>query len=410
MIHIFINALAASAGGGLTYVRNVIPQLGARNDARATILLNESLHSELRTSPNIVFVERKTPPGTIARIWFEQRIMGDLVRRSGADILLSAGNFALWNSPVPQILLSRNSLYTSQDFYRDLRSRGDYRLWFDTQLKGMFARWSIQAADIVVAPSKAFADELLAWTGKPIAAIHHGFDREGFIQDRSALPAGIRQKLDSASTALRLLFVSHYNYYRNFETLIRALPFIKRQIKPRPLRLFLTCNLAAGANPGSYRPETAAHLVRALGLTEEVVELGTVPYPSLHQLYEAADIYVTAAYAESFAHPLVEAMSSGLPVVASDLAVHREVCASAALYFQRFSPQQLAERVLDVAASPELARERSRAGVERAASFSWRLHVDRILELANAMISGRTEFEELSHSPGADVEAVRNLH
>ena len=54
-----------------------------------------------------------------------------LIRQSRAEVLISAGNFALRKSPVPQILLSRNALYTSADFFRDLRARRDYRLWLD---------------------------------------------------------------------------------------------------------------------------------------------------------------------------------------------------------------------------------------------------------------------------------------
>lgn len=387
MIHIFMNALAASAGGGLTYVRNVIPHLGTRADVRATVLLNPRLRRELEAPANVVFIEREMPSSAISRAWFEQRTVHQLISRSGAGVLLSAGNFALWNSPVPQILLSRNSLYTSHDFYRDLNARGDYRLWLDTQIKGAFAKWSIQAADLVIAPSKAFAGELHAWAAKPIAAIHHGFDREAFVRDRSALPGNIRQRLDSGGNALRLLFVSHYNYYRNFETLIRALPLIKRQIKPRALRLLLTCILAEGANPGAYRPEAAAQLIRTLGLTDEVIELGTVPYPLLHQLHEAIDFYVTPAYAESFAHPLVEAMSSGLPVVASDLPVHKEICGDAAIYFPRFSSSALAACVCQLATSPALAAQLAERGVKRSEAFSWKLHVERVLSLACDLVS-----------------------
>jgi glycosyltransferase involved in cell wall biosynthesis len=388
--------LAARAGGGLTYVRNVIPQIGARSDVRATVLLPTSLHSEFQHSANVAFVEREAPSSAIQRAWFEQRTLPDLIRRSDADVLLSAGNFALWNSPVPQILLSRNSLYTSQDFYRDLLARGDYRLWLDTRLKATFAKWSIQAADRVVAPSKAFADELQEWTGKRVEAIHHGFDREAFVGDRCALPNALVQCLGSASNPLRLLFVSHYNYYRNFETLIRALPLIKRQIKPRSLRLFLTCKLAAGANPGSYRTDPTSALIRDLKLGDEIVELGAVPYSLLHQIYRAAQIYVTPAYAESFGHPLVESMSSGLPVVASDIAVHREICGSAALYFERFSPEQLAARVMELVDSPGLAGQLSQAGMERSTAFSWKLHVDRVLQLANVLLRE----EHRTTSPG----------
>lgn len=386
MIHLFINALAASAGGGLTYVRNVIPHIAARKDARATVALDPALRRELQaSSSNVAFVEGKKSRSAASRFWFEQRAVRDAIGRSGADVLLSAGNFALWNSPVPQILLSRNSLYTSRDFSSDLRTRGEYRLWMETSLKGALARWSINAAEVVVAPSQAFAAELEEWTGKPIAAVHHGFDRDAFVHDQSPLPAGIQQKLDSCGHALRLLFVSHYNYYRNFETLIRALPIVKQKLRPREVRLLLTCTLAAGANHGDYRPESAAALVRELGLGNEVVELGPVSYNLLHRVYAAAHIYVTPAYAESFAHPLVEAMSSGLPIVASDLPVHREICGPAGVHFHRFSPQELAERVLDVAASPDLATQLARAGIARGAAFSWRGHVDRILSLAQGL-------------------------
>ena len=385
MIHLFVNALAATAGGGLTYVRNVIPQIAARNDAMATVLIDAGLRREFQIPSNIEFLEWEGIPQPALRFWQEQRMVRRLALRSGAGVLLSAGNFAVWNSPLPQLLLSRNSLYTSCDFDRDLCARGETRLWLDTRLKAEFAKWSIHAADRVVAPSQSFADELQRWTGVPISAVHHGFDREIFLRDHSPLPDAVRQKLECAGGALRLLFVSHYNYYRNFETLIRALPSIRRQLAPRPVRLFLTCKLAPGANPGAYRPERAAALVRQLNLSEEVVALGSVPYSLLHHVYRSADIYVTPAYAESFAHPLVEAMSSGLPVVASDLPVHREICGHAGVYFERFSPQELAQRILAVARSSELATQLAQAGIARASAFSWRRHVDQILSLAREL-------------------------
>ena len=128
-------------------------------------------------------------------------------------------------------------------------------------------------------------------------------------------------------------------------------------------------------------------MVRELGLSDKVVQLGAVPYALLHRVYRVADVYVSPAYAESFAHPLVEAMSSALPVVASDLPVHREICGPAALYFDRFSPSELAERVVEVAQSPGLASQLSQAGIERSTAFSWKNHVDRIVALAESLIS-----------------------
>ena len=386
-MRLFMNSLAASAGGGLTYIRNVIPHLAATPDVRVTIALSPRLRQEFPSSSNIEFMELETPPAK--RFWFEQSKLPSLIRQCGADVLLSAGNFALRNSPIPQILLSRNSVYTSSDFYRDLMARGEYRTWLDTRFRAVLAKRSIIWADCTVAPSEAFAAELRRWTGRPVQAIYHGFDRGAFFGDSSPLAPDIEKKLERAQESLRLLFVSHYNYYRNFETLIRALPLLQNLLPNRAVNLFLTCKLSAGENPGDYRPGSAAKLVKDLGVGDMVVELGAVPYRQLHLLYGRADIYVTPAYTETFAHPLVEAMASGVPVVASDLAVHQEICGEAGAYFPRFSPESLAGTVAQVAQSPETLRRMASAGVERAQAFSWKTHVDKILELCRGLIDAQ---------------------
>ncbi len=390
MIRLFINGLAASAGGGLTYLRNVIPHLACRADAATTVLLNPAIRGEFGTLPNISFVETSEGPGTVQRFVREQTALPNLIRLSESQVLISAGNFALWNCPVPQILLSRNSLYTSGDFLRDVRARGDYALWTDTLVKGWLARRSISRADITVAPSEAFARELSEWSGRKVVPVHHGFDPDTFTSDATALPEAAQMQLQQGQDALRLLFVSHYNYYRNFETLFRAIPILRSRLRQKKVKLFLTCRLNSAENPGTYRAESAASLANDLRESHDIVELGTIPYRSLHHLYRACHIYVTPAYAESFAHPLIEAMSSGLPVVASDLPVHREICGDAAMYFPRFSPQGLAERILEIQQSPELSEKLARNGLQRARDFSWNEHVERLIVLAQELVrSGR---------------------
>jgi glycosyltransferase involved in cell wall biosynthesis len=385
MIKLLINGLAASAGGGLTYLRNVVPHLSRRTDAQATVLVSPAMRRELGELANICFIETTERPTAVRRFIREQAALPSMIRSTGAQVLISAGNFALWNCQVPQILLSRNSLYTSRDFLRDIRSRREYGTYANTVVKGWLARLSVERADITVSPSEAFAQELRQWSGKNVVALHHGFDPETFASDNTPLPRSIQLQLEQANDCLRLVFVSHYNYYRNFETLFRAIPILAGRMQNR-VKLFLTCQLRSGENPGNYRTGSASSLIDELHLNENVVELGTIPYRSLHHLYRACHIYVTPAYAESFAHPLIESMSSGLPVVASDLPVHREICGAAAIYFDRFSPDELAERVLKVHQSPGLAQELSSQGLRRACDFSWSEHVERLVELAKGLV------------------------
>jgi glycosyltransferase involved in cell wall biosynthesis len=380
MMHLFINSLAASAGGGLTYIRNVLPQLAARRDVRVTVALTSGLRREFPAFGNITFLELQVP--VARRFWQEQSALPKMIRGCGADVLLSTGNFALRNSPVPQVLLSRNSIYTSADFYRDLLLRREYRMWLETRLRAILAKKSIQWADVTVAPSHAFATELEQWAAARVITVRHGFDQTAFTRDLNPLAPDIEGKLSATDGCLKLLFVSHYNYYRNFETLIRALPLLRDYLADRSVKLLLTCQLAAGKNPGPYHPEVAASLVNRLGVSDMIVELGTVPYQTLHQLYARADIYITPAYTETFAHPLVEAMACGLPVVASDLEVHREICEGAAKYFPTFSPEGLAQTVMQVATSPVTGQHMAAVGAERVRQFSWERHVEEILALS----------------------------
>jgi glycosyltransferase involved in cell wall biosynthesis len=384
-MQIFVNALAASAGGGLTYVRNVVPHF-ATSGIRAIFLVSPDLRQKLGAWRDVSILADHETGGVGSRFRYEQSVIPKLIRENQANVLVSTGNFAVRRSPVPQILLSRNALYTSRHFFADLRRRREYRAWIDTRMRAILAKRSMSWADVTVAPSEAFAEELRRWTGKKVVSIHHGFDRNTFFGNPSPLPDQVSEKLTSAQGAIRMLFVSHYNYYRNFETIFRALPILKQALGDRRVRLFLTCQLRSSSNPGEYRAEGAAALLQRLGVVEEVVELGTIPYDLLHHLYAACDLYVSAAYAETFAHPLVEAMASGLPVVASDMPVHHEICRDAALYFTPFSPEDLAKAALEVINSREQRRKMSAQGLEQCHRFSWSRHVQELIALAESIL------------------------
>ena len=385
-MHIFLNASAASAASGLTYVRNVVPHLIKFPDIKTTVLLSRSLKEEFAPAPNLELLVAPEGQSAARRFWFEQRELPGILRRTGAHILISAGNVAILSPPVPQILLSGNALYFSKEFARDLLQRGEYTAWLDLKLRSWAATRSIYWADCTVAPSHAFARQLELWSHRKIETVHHGFDEQLFRADSGPLPEDIQRKLGSADRALRLLHISHYNYFRNFETLFRALPLLKKCLPDRRVKLVLTCELKPSADTASYDPSRAATLARELGVEQDLVQLGVIPYRLVHHVYQRCHIYVTAAYAESFAHPTVEAMSCGLPVVASDLAVHQEICEDAALYFPCFSPGVLAQQISRVVRVSELSAKMSAHGPQRVRDFSWSKHVDYVLKLARNVL------------------------
>lgn len=89
-----------------------------------------------------------------------------------------------------------------------------------------------------------------------------------------------------------------------------------------------------------------AELVRALREHAEwqhrLFWLGSVDDDQLAALYRSADGLVAASYDEGFGLPLVEAARYGLPVLARDIPVFREVTAGHARFFQADAPESLA--------------------------------------------------------------------
>lgn len=84
---------------------------------------------------------------------------------------------------------------------------------------------------------------------------------------------------------------------------------------------------------GNHNRVFASTTGRDAPQSENVVFLGRVTDERLSQLYAGAVCYISSSLYEGFGLPLLEAMTSGCPVLCSDIPVYREVCADSAYYF-----------------------------------------------------------------------------
>jgi glycosyltransferase involved in cell wall biosynthesis len=118
---------------------------------------------------------------------------------------------------------------------------------------------------------------------------------------------------------------------------------------------------AAGVPLVVVGPEKEPELARRLRARGADVR-GWVEKPELAQLYRRAGALILPSRYEGFGVPVLEAMASGTPVVLSDDEALREVAGEAGVY------GELADAVRRALAE----RERyARAGLERAAQFTW---------------------------------------
>ena len=97
---------------------------------------------------------------------------------------------------------------------------------------------------------------------------------------------------------------------------------------------------------------------------------------------------ISLSRAEGYGLPLVEAMSHGTPVIASDIPIFREVGDDAVSYVHPDSPAEFAAAVRRLEEA-ELWKARSRRSVERAADFSWDHSARRLVDLAAEAVALR---------------------
>ena len=111
--------------------------------------------------------------------------------------------------------------------------------------------------------------------------------------------------------------------------------------------------------------------IRALGLQNDVVEIGYAPDVDLPLLYNAAHAFVFASLWEGFGIPVVEAMACGTPVITSNLSSLPEVAGDAALLVDPYKIDDIAAAMLALWKDPALRDSLRARGLVNAKRFSW---------------------------------------
>jgi glycosyltransferase involved in cell wall biosynthesis len=120
---------------------------------------------------------------------------------------------------------------------------------------------------------------------------------------------------------------------------------------------------------GAWR-ERLEELARELGVERRLVMVDVVPHDQVPAYLRCLDAFVlpsltTPQWKEQFGHVLIEAMACGVPVVGSASGAIPEVIGDAGLLFREGDAEELAGKLAQLLASPELRAGLARRGRER---------------------------------------------
>lgn len=233
---------------------------------------------------------------------------------------------------------------------------------------------TLKKADLILTVSNAVKDEIIKEFGvdkNKIVVTHVPPDKSFSIKKSSSEISKALKKYHIDSKYI--YFIGNFEPRKNLSTLISAYKLLPYEIKSQ-YGLVL-----AGGKGWNYR-ETEKLLVDTQNEGENIKYIGYIDQKDSPALYQGASLFVMASVYEGFGIPILEAMESKVPVVASDIPVLRETASNAAMFFECKDSRSLANAIEKVISDKKLQNELVKLGSKNLHRFSWQKNIASIKE------------------------------
>jgi len=385
---VVVNAVSAKMGGAATYLRALVRELVGRPPAHRFIFYVPPEQAGLAAGlpGNVEWrVTSAGHAGALRRFWWDQVTLRSHLRRERADVLFSFSDFGQLRCPVPQLLFLQNSTHFSDLFRTQVLKRKSWRFRLAFGLRRWLVCRFAQGADAVMTPSASLLEMVRKAAPLPDGKVTvNPFGAPAARTDDEHPPRDY-------GGPIRILFPSYYADHKNFATALKAVHLLHQRHGSR-FRLVTTADPRWELARSTTTWKGDLVLLDELTREGAVDTLGLLPHDRLLLLYLECHVMCYPTLTESFGLPLLEALQAGLPVVASDIPVNREVARDAAVYFDPLDPAQLAARIEELADNAALRATLQERGQRYAREFSWARHTDRLVhrleELAGAPAAG----------------------
>jgi glycosyltransferase involved in cell wall biosynthesis len=109
----------------------------------------------------------------------------------------------------------------------------------------------------------------------------------------------------------------------------------------------------------------------------------------LMQLYNGAEIFIFVSFYESFGLPLLEAMTCGIPVIASTTGAMPEIAGDAAFLINPYNGQELQAAVIKILNDENLRDDLIARGLKKAKEYSWAQTAKQTLAIYESVYNNR---------------------
>ena len=287
--------------------------------------------------------------------WTQWRLPLSLyLKKPRPDIFFTLGHYAPRFSPVPSIITVLDLAYL---FFPNTYLKKDL-----FKLK----RWtkaSIKKAKAIITISKSSKKDIQKHylvNADKITIAYPGINHQRFSKPSKSPISGDY-----------LLYLGTLQPRKNLENLVKAYSELPTKLQKNKL-------VIAGKKGWLFKP--LFKLVKNLNLEKKVIFTDYVSNKDLPGLIQKAKLLILPSYYEGFGIPVVQAMSSNIPVLVSQNSSLKEIVKSYGIYIKSpFKAQQIKQGIIEALSSTTDIN----AAKNQAKQFSWDKSAKIILEVIN---------------------------
>lgn len=246
--------------------------------------------------------------------------------------------------------------------------------------KAKYIGVSIKRASAVIVPTHFIKEVLLSrfpLDKDQVFVIPHGVSHSFSAQVDSRSVMRIKKKYGIEGDYI--LFAGQTNPNKNLLRLLDAYNILRETYN---IPHFL---VIAGAKRVFFK-EVYNRVIES-GLRDKVKFTGYINESDLQVLYSGASLFVLPSLYEGFGIPLLEAMASGVPIVASSAASLPEVIGDAGLLVNPLDAEEIAYAMGSILSDTQIRERLIRQGLQRVKQFTWDKTARQTLNLYKAVSS-----------------------
>lgn len=300
-------------------------------------------------------------------IWFEL-LVPIYLKKHHIDVFYSADGYLSLRTDIPTVMVMHDLAYLHFPTHISFATLKFYQYFVPKYLN---------RADTVISVSEYVKNDIISRfrLGKnKVKVAYNAISGEIQIKE-DIVPAVIKSKLGNHPF---FIYVGALHPRKNIIGLIHGF------------------NLFNATQNGKYRLVLAGRLAwktddikREIDAAEDVIYIGMISESLKYQLLSKAEAMTYVSWFEGFGIPILEAMSSGCPVITSSVTSMPEVAGDAALLADPSDPDSISNAMQLVTGNVELRSELIKKGYKRVGDFSWKVSAEIIYdELIEKMSKG----------------------